>query len=55
MNNHLSVGDRRRIVSLCFDQDLTPNQLTSVVNCSRATVFNILQLFHETNHVIKRE
>jgi len=55
MNSHLTVGDRWRTVSLRLDQGMTPNQIVSVINCSRATVFNILQLFREKNNVIERE
>ena len=55
MNSRLSVGDRWRIVSLRFDQGITPNRIASIVNCSRAVFFSILQLFHETNNVIECE
>ncbi len=34
---------------------MTLNQIATVINCSRRTVFNILQLFRETNNVIERE
>ena len=51
MNSHLPIGHRRRIVSLRFDQGITPNQITSVINCSCATVFNILQLLYKTSNV----
>ncbi|CAF3833822.1 unnamed protein product [Rotaria sordida] len=55
MNSHLSSGDRWRIISLSLDQGATLNQIAAVINCSRATVFNILQLFHETNNGTLRQ
>jgi hypothetical protein len=58
MSGHLSVGDRWQIISLRLDPDnpgMTPNQIASIINCTRRTVFNILRLFHETNNVIERE
>ena len=55
MNNHLSIGDRWRIISLRFDQNITPDEIASFMNCTVRTVFNILRLYHETNDVIERE
>jgi len=55
MIDHLSIGDRWRIVSLRLDQGMPPHRIASVIGCSRATVFNILRLFHDTNNVIERE
>ncbi len=55
MSGHLSVGDRWRIISLRFDQGMAPNQIATIINCTRQTVFNILRLYHETNNVIERE
>jgi hypothetical protein len=55
MTDHLSVGDRWRIISLRFDQKASFNRIASVVNCSLATVHNILRLFRETDDVIERE
>jgi hypothetical protein len=55
MSSHLSVGDRWRIISLRFDQNITPNEIASFMNCSIATVFNILRLYRETNNVTERE
>jgi len=55
MSDHLSIGDRWRIVSLRLDQGVPPHRIASVIGCSRATVFNILRLFHDTNNVIERE
>ncbi len=55
MSGHLSVGDRWRIISLHFDQGMTPNRIAYIINCSRTTVFNILQLFRETNNDAERE
>jgi DNA invertase Pin-like site-specific DNA recombinase len=55
MSSHLSIRDRWRIISLRFDQGIAPNEIASIINCSRTTVFNILQLFHETNDVTERE
>ena len=55
MNGHLSAGDRMQVVSLRFDDVVTQNKIASIINCSRAIVFNILQLFHEINSVNERE
>ncbi|CAF4751062.1 unnamed protein product, partial [Rotaria sp. Silwood2] len=55
ISGHLSVGDRWRIISLRFDQGMTPNQIAYIINCSRITVLNILQLFRETNNVTEHE
>ena len=55
MSGHLSIGDRWRIISLCFDQGMTLNQIASRIDCSHVTVFNTLQLFRQTNDVIERE
>jgi MarR-like DNA-binding transcriptional regulator SgrR of sgrS sRNA len=55
MSSHLSIRDRWRIISLRFDQNMTPNQIAFTINCTTRTVFNILRLFHETNNVIERE
>jgi hypothetical protein len=41
--------------SLRFDQNMTPNEIASFMNCSIATVFNILRLYRETNNVTERE
>ncbi|CAF4598075.1 unnamed protein product, partial [Didymodactylos carnosus] len=51
MSSHLSVGDRWRIMSLRFDQNMTPGGIASSMNCTIRTVFNILRLYHETNNV----
>ena len=55
MTSHLSVGDQWRVVSLHFYHGIILNQIASIINYSPAIVFNILQLFHETNNVIERE
>jgi hypothetical protein len=55
MSSHLSVGDRWRIISLRLDQDMAPNRIATIINCSIRTVFSVLQLFHETNNVTERE
>jgi len=55
MRGHLSIGDRWRIVSLSFDQGMPHTQIASVIDCSIQTVYNVLQLFYETNDVIERE
>ena len=55
MNSHLSVGDRWPTISVHFDQSITPNQIAPIINFSCPTVFNILQLFHETKNVTEHE
>jgi hypothetical protein len=55
MSGHLSVGDRWRIISLRFDQKTSFNRIASIVNCSLATVHNVIRLFRETDDVIERE
>lgn len=55
MSGHLSIRDRWRIISLHFDQNMTPNRIASIVNCTSRTVFNILQLFNETEDVVERQ
>ena len=55
MKGHLSAGNRMQVVSLRFDDLVTQNQTASIINCSRAIVFNILQLFHEINSINERE
>jgi len=55
MSSHLSIRDRWRIISLRFDQNISPRQISRIVNCSFQTVYNILRLFNETNDVIERE
>ena len=55
MVGHLSIGDRWRIISLYFDQNLLPTEIASIINCSIQTVCNILQLYQATNNVIERE
>jgi transposase len=51
---HLSVGERWRVVSIKLDQGMIPSHIASIINCSTQTVYNILNLFRETNDVIER-
>ncbi len=55
MSGHLSIRDRWRIISLRFDQNISPRQISRIVYCSFQTVYNILRLFNEINDVIQRE
>jgi hypothetical protein len=55
MSGHLSIRDRWRIISLRFDQNISPRQISRIVYCTIPTVYNILRLFNETNDVIERE
>ena len=55
MVGHLCIGDRWRIVSLHFDQNILPIQIASIILCSIQTVCNILQLYQESNNVIERQ
>ncbi|CAF3950590.1 unnamed protein product [Rotaria sp. Silwood1] len=54
MSSHLSVRDRRRIISLNIDQGVNVHEIARRIPCSIQTVYNILQLFQETNDVIER-
>ncbi|CAF3588473.1 unnamed protein product, partial [Rotaria sp. Silwood2] len=55
MSNHLTIRDRWRVISLRFDQNTHPNRIAHIVHCSVRTVYNILELFRETNDVVERE
>ena len=55
MSGHLTIRDRWRIISLRFDQNISPRAISRIVCCSFQTVYNILHLFNETNDVIERE
>jgi len=55
MSDHLSIGDRWRIISLRLDQNMTTNEIASFINCTSRTVRNILRLYRETNNVTERE
>ncbi len=51
---HLSVGERWRVVSMKLDQGMIPSHTASIINYSTQTVYNILNLFRETNDMIER-
>ena len=55
MTGHLSIRDRWRIISLYFDQNLLPSQITVIIDCSIPTVLRILRLYDETGDVAERE
>ncbi|CAF1117281.1 unnamed protein product [Rotaria sp. Silwood1] len=55
MITHLTVGERWRIISLRFDQGISPNQITRMINCPLQSVFSILRLYRKTNNVLERE
>ena len=55
MSDQLSIGDRWRIVSMRFDQNLSAGRIAFIIGCSRATVFNILRLYHDTDNANERE
>jgi hypothetical protein len=55
MSGHLSIRDCWRIISLRFDQNISPREISRIVPCSFQTVYNILRLFNETIDVIERE
>jgi len=54
MSGHLNIRDRWRIVSMRFDQNISPREISRIVNCSYQTVYNILHLFDTANDVIER-
>ncbi len=54
MNDHLSVGDRWRIISLNSDRGLNARQIARIIRCTIPTVYNIVELFEETNDVTER-
>jgi transposase len=51
---HLSIGERWRIVSMKYDQEMSCCRIARAINCSVRTVYNILELFDETNDVVER-
>jgi transposase len=55
MTGHLSIGDRWRVVSMRQDQGISSCHIARVINCSVQTVYNILELFYETNDVVERQ
>jgi transposase len=55
MTGHLSIGDRWRVVSMRQDQGISSSHIARLINCSVQTVYNILELFYETNDVIERQ
>ena len=55
MTGHLSIRDRRRIISLYFDQSVLPCQIAVIIDCSVPTVRGILRLYDETDNVTERE
>ena len=52
---HLTIGDRRQIISLRLDPDVSGNQIARMVNCSNQCVLNILILYHETDNTIQTQ
>lgn len=55
MTGHLSIGDRWRVVSMRQDQRISSSHIARIINCSVQTVYNILELFYETNDVVERQ
>ncbi len=55
MTGHLIIGDRWRVVSLRQDQGISCPRIARIINCSVQTVYNILELFYETNDVVERQ
>ncbi len=55
MTGHLSIGDRWRVVLMRQDQGISSCHIARVINCSVQTVYNILELFYETNDVVERQ
>ena len=49
MNAHLSDGERRRMVSMTFNQGTSTSRIASIITWSIQTVYNVLNLFLETN------
>ncbi len=52
---HLSIGERWRIITLHQDNNLSLRQIARIVNCSFSTVRRIIQLYEETHDVLERE
>ncbi|CAF3217525.1 unnamed protein product [Rotaria sp. Silwood2] len=55
MSGHLSVGERWRIISLYYDQNISPSVIAVNIDCTARTVRNIVRLYDETGDVIERE
>jgi hypothetical protein len=53
MSGHLSIGDRWRIISLRFGQGINSREIARILHCSIRTVYNILQLFDDTDDVVE--
>ncbi|CAF1241681.1 unnamed protein product [Didymodactylos carnosus] len=54
-NGHLSVGERWRIISLYYNQNISPSVIAVSIDCTPRTVRNIVRLYDETGDVIERE
>ena len=51
MNAHLSDGERRRVVFITFNQGTSTSHIASIITWSIQTVYNVLNLFLETDDV----
>ncbi len=55
MAPHLSIAERWEILTVRNDLALSVPDITSRLNCSSFTGYQILDLFAETNDVVERE
>ena len=54
MSAYLRVGEHWRVISMIFDQGMSTFRITSIITCSIQIVYNILNLFLETDDVLER-
>jgi transposase len=54
MSAHLDVGERWRVISMKLDQGMSTRQIAGIIKCSTHTVYNILNLFRQTDDVVER-
>ena len=51
MNAYLRDGERRRVASMTFNQGTSTSRIASIITWSMQTVYNVSNLFLETDDV----
>ena len=54
ISGHLSVVERWRIISLYYDQNISPSAIAVNTDCTVRTVHDIVRLYDETGNVTER-
>ena len=54
MSGHLSVDEQWQIISLYYDQNISPSAIAVNINCTVRTVHNIVRFYDETDDIIER-